>query len=145
VVDQLEGASLGGVGVGDGVEASGFLVDVATPDGRQVGYGYNGSTQLTTVTDARGKVWTYAYDTAGRLANLQDPNTHYRYRNSYDATSGRITQQLDPAGNRERRAPRTQARAAPTATRLVRSPPQAKPSRSSCRKSSPAERAACYR
>lgn len=78
--------------------ASGFISEIALPDGRHVDYGYTNGL-LTTVTDLRGKAWHYAYDANGRLASIQDPLSHYETRNTYDATSGRITQQLDAFGN----------------------------------------------
>ena len=78
--------------------ASGFISEIALPDGRHVDYGYTNGL-LTAVTDLRGKVWHYAYDANGRLTSIQDPLGHYEIRNTYDATSGRITQQLDALGN----------------------------------------------
>lgn len=81
-----------------GYNASNLVSSVTSSDSRLVSYGYTAG-RLTTVTDVRGKVWTYGYDGTGRLASLQDPNLHFRYRNSYDPTSGRVTQQLDPLGN----------------------------------------------
>lgn len=54
---------------------------------------------LTSFTDLRGKVWTYAYDSAGHLLSVLDPNGHYQARNTYDASTGRVTQQLDPLGD----------------------------------------------
>lgn len=82
-------------------DGSGLLSEVATPapDSRSVGYGYTNG-RLTSVTDVRGKTWTYAYDGGGRLASLQDPNGHYRYRNTFDQTSGRLTEQLDALDNK---------------------------------------------
>lgn len=79
-------------------DATDELTSVASPDGRHVDYGYT-NRQLTSVTDARGQVWRYSYDTAGRLLSELDPNSHYLVRNTYDASSGRVTQQRDALDN----------------------------------------------
>jgi RHS repeat-associated protein len=77
--------------------ASNLISRVATPDGRHADFAYT-SGRLTSVTDVRGKVWTYAYDAGGRLASLLDPNSSYRYRNTYDSSTGRLTSQQDALG-----------------------------------------------
>jgi RHS repeat-associated protein len=80
--------------------SSGRVTAVTLPDGRSVSYTYDANNRLATVTDARGKVWTYAYDgSSTRLASVFDPRGNYPYRNTYNATSGRVSSQLDPLGN----------------------------------------------
>lgn len=73
---------------------SGNLTQVALPDGRSVTYGYTNG-KLTSVTDARGKVWTYGYDaTYGWLTTETDPNQHQVFRNVYSQW-GRVIEQYD--------------------------------------------------
>ncbi len=76
--------------------ASGFVSQVETPDGRRVTYGYADG-RLTTVTDVRGKVWTYTYDSDGRLATIADPLQHIQVTNVY-RVDGRIRSQTDAVG-----------------------------------------------
>ncbi|WP_189964025.1 FG-GAP-like repeat-containing protein [Streptomyces violascens] len=81
----------------DGV--TGRLSQVTLDDGRKVVYTYaNG--QLETATGVDGGVTKYTYDAGGRLATIVDPNGNTVARNTYDAASGRITQQLDAAGKK---------------------------------------------
>ena len=77
---------------------SNLLTALTLADGRTVNYGYTAG-QLTTVTDLRGKIWSYAYDTAGRLTSMTDPLGHVRVRNAYDSTTGRVSSQADALGN----------------------------------------------
>src|SRR5262249_42885785 len=77
---------------------SGVLSRMTLPDGRHVDYGYT-SGLLTSVRDVAGHATTYSYDGGGRLSDEVDPNGHHVIRNSHDATSGRVSQQLDPLGN----------------------------------------------
>jgi RHS repeat-associated protein len=82
--------------------ASNLLSSLSTPEGRTVTYGY-ATGRLTSVTwpdpDGAGPltapVWTYTYDTGGRLWQEIDPNSHTQVTNVYDTTSGRVTQQTD--------------------------------------------------
>ena len=76
--------------------ASGLVSQVETADGRRVAYGY-ASGRLTSVTDIRGKTWTYSYDSGGRLATIVDPLRHVQVSNDY-GTDGRIRSQTDGAG-----------------------------------------------
>ncbi|MBO9522372.1 MAG: RHS repeat-associated core domain-containing protein [Nocardioidaceae bacterium] len=76
--------------------SGGLLTQVALADGRTVVYGYT-SGRLTSVTNMRGKTSTLAYDSAGRLASILDPNGHYLFQTVYDST-GRVIQQTDPRG-----------------------------------------------
>ena len=69
------------------------------PEGRAITYGYAGG-DLTTVTDPRGKVWTYAYDANHRMTSKQSPaqlaaGTTFKVTNHYD-TSGRVDSQTVP-------------------------------------------------
>jgi len=75
------------------------LSRVTLPDGRYVEYTFDGQGRLQTVRDARGGITTYAYDAGSRVASELDPNGHYRFRNTYDAATGRVVSQLDAKGN----------------------------------------------
>lgn len=80
-------------------DANGNLSQVALPDGRNVTYGYT-SGRLTSVTDARGRVWTYAYHaTYGWLKKEVDPLQHSVFDNTYSKW-GRVTEQLDALNNK---------------------------------------------
>jgi YD repeat-containing protein len=61
--------------------------------GRSVSYGYT-SGRLTSVTDVRGKNWTYTYDPGGRLATIVDPLNHTQVTSVY-AADGRVQSQTD--------------------------------------------------
>jgi RHS repeat-associated protein len=76
--------------------ASNLVSQVATQDGRSVAFGYT-SGRLTSVTDVRGKTWTYTYDAGGRLATIVDPLSHTQVTNVYGA-DGRVTSQTDALG-----------------------------------------------
>ena len=77
----------------------GRIVRAAFWDGRAVTYGYTGG-GLTSVTDPRGKVTKYAYDSpgTGMLASMTDPNGHRQYLNTYDPASRRVVEQTDARG-----------------------------------------------
>jgi len=79
------------------VNSSGQLTKVALPDGRSVAYGYT-SGHLTSVTDLRGGTTSYTYDTSGHLLTVTDALRHVVTTNTYDATTGRITSQVDGTG-----------------------------------------------
>ncbi|MFE9116556.1 FG-GAP-like repeat-containing protein [Streptomyces sp. NPDC007172] len=74
--------------------AAGRLSQVELADGRKVNYTYAGG-QLATVTGADGGLTKYTYDAGGRLATITDPNGKVITQNTYDPTSGRISQQID--------------------------------------------------
>jgi YD repeat-containing protein len=79
--------------------AGGHVTAVAGPDGRSVGYAYDTSGNLTTVTDSRGKVWRYGYDANHRMTSLQSPVEYaagVSVTNVFDPVSGRITSQTIP-------------------------------------------------
>jgi RHS repeat-associated protein len=71
-------------------------LSLPAPDNRVVSYGYSNG-HLSSVTDARGKLWNYDYTPDGKLKSLLDPNNHFRYRVTYAAE--RVTEVLDPLGN----------------------------------------------
>jgi YD repeat-containing protein len=75
------------------------ITQVRLADGRHIDYGYTDG-HLTSVSNLRGKITTLAWDANGKLTSVQDPNGHYRFRNTYDGSTGRVTEQLDPLGNR---------------------------------------------
>ncbi|WP_188282646.1 FG-GAP-like repeat-containing protein [Streptomyces sp. CBMA29] len=73
---------------------SGRLTAVTLADGRSVHYAYTGG-QLTSVTGTDTGVTHYTYDAAGRLATIVDPAGNTVTQNTYDPSTGRITQQID--------------------------------------------------
>lgn len=77
---------------------SGLLTGASTSDGRSVSYTYNANNQLATVTDVRGKVWTFTYDNNGLLQKETDPRSKQAFKNTYDG-SGRVTDQYDAFNN----------------------------------------------
>ena len=79
------------------VNSSGLATKVALPDGRSVAYGYSGN-ELTSVTDLRGGTSAYTYDSSGHLLTAKDALGHVVTTNTYDATTGRITSQVDGTG-----------------------------------------------
>jgi RHS repeat-associated protein len=75
----------------------GLLTGMELPDGRRVSYAYaNG--RLAQVVDMAGKTTRYAYDEAGRLTSVVDPNGHTVIRNTY-GPDGRVLEQYDAVGN----------------------------------------------
>lgn len=80
-----------------------LLIKVTTSDGRIVKYGYTGNiagkTRLTSFTNVRSKISTYAYDAQGLLVSETDPVGNKPFLNSYDA-QGRVVWQDDPLGKR---------------------------------------------
>jgi RHS repeat-associated protein len=86
----------GGKQVTIGYNAFNLVSSVATQDGRSVSYGYTAG-RLTSVTDVRGKIWTYSYDAGGRLATVVDPLNHTQATNVYGA-DGRVQSQTDALG-----------------------------------------------
>ena len=76
----------------------GRLSSVNNSTSRQVSFGYDGSGDLTSFTDARGYTWTYTYD-AHRLTILKDPNNQVILTNAYDA-QGRAYEQFNGLGER---------------------------------------------
>ncbi len=76
---------------------NGLITAVSFSDGRSISFGYTNG-HLTSFTDVRGKTWTYGYDAANRLNSIQDPNSNYAIRNTYNS-SGQVTSQEDALGN----------------------------------------------
>ncbi|GAA1858059.1 polymorphic toxin-type HINT domain-containing protein [Myceligenerans crystallogenes] len=84
-----------------GHEANVFLEDglirtIALPDHRRVQFWYENDL-LTTARDARGELWRYGYDDAGRLATVTDPDKRVTLRNTY-GDDDRVVSQRDGAG-----------------------------------------------
>jgi RHS repeat-associated protein len=77
----------------------GRISALAAPPNRTIAYGYDALKRLTTVTDARGKLWTYTYDAQSRLESISDPNDHTVVTNEY-GPDGRISAQTDARGKR---------------------------------------------
>ncbi len=74
----------------------GRLTKATLPDGRFVQYGYTG-TLLSSVRGLNAGTTTYGYDAGNRLSTVRDPRLNTA-TTTYDATSGRVTRQVDSAG-----------------------------------------------
>lgn len=80
--------------------AAGRLDRATLSDGRYVAYGYTDG-KLISSRAMDGAVTTYGYDSStGLLAWIKDPNSNYVMRNVYDPVTRRVTEQLDPTGNK---------------------------------------------
>jgi RHS repeat-associated protein len=75
-------------------DPQGRIERVADHTGRDVTFGYDANGDLTTVTDVLDQTWTYVYDSAHRLRQALDPESHQVVRTEYDA-QGRAYQQYD--------------------------------------------------
>ncbi|WP_406169924.1 DUF6531 domain-containing protein [Streptomyces sp. NBC_00996] len=75
---------------------TGRLNSVTLTDGRRVTYVYE-TGQLAKVTGTDGGITRYTY-AGGRLATVVDPKGNTVTQNTYDATTGRITKQIDASG-----------------------------------------------
>ncbi|MBL8093257.1 MAG: hypothetical protein JNL73_03735 [Anaerolineales bacterium] len=76
---------------------AGRISSVQDHTGRSVSFGYDGNGDLTSVTDVRGEVWTYAYDGAShRLTTVTDPEGRIVERNEYYG-DGRAWRQFNGA------------------------------------------------
>lgn len=74
------------------------IVKITLSDGREVSYGYVGGL-LTQVTDVRGKNTTYVYDASGRIVTVTDALGREVTKNTYDATTGRVSSQTNATGD----------------------------------------------
>jgi RHS repeat-associated protein len=79
-------------------DGSNRITQVLDPIGRTAGFGYDANGDLATYTDPRGKVTTYAYDTSHRLTSITDANGHTFVTNTYDS-AGRVVEQRDAESN----------------------------------------------
>lgn len=84
-----------------GREVKAFLQDglirtIALPDERRVQFWYENDL-LVKARDARGHLWRYGYDDAGRLATVTDPERRVTLENTYGA-GDRVVSQRDGAG-----------------------------------------------
>lgn len=52
---------------------SGKIVQIVSPNGRSVDFGYNAAGFISTITDNIGRTYSYGYDDAGRLTTVTDP------------------------------------------------------------------------
>jgi RHS repeat-associated protein len=85
----------GGRAISFAYNGDGTVASAASTAGREVHYAYDGG-DLTSVTDARGSVWHFAYDGQHRLTQVEDPRGHDT-QNTYDA-GNRVTEQVDRSG-----------------------------------------------
>ncbi len=77
---------------------SGLVSEVTGSDGRTAGYQYDALGRLQTFTDVMGKVTTYGYDGNSLLASVQDANSNFPIRSTYDPNTRRVIQQQDANG-----------------------------------------------
>jgi len=78
-------------------DAAGRITRIEDLAGRTVDYGYTGS-DLTSVTDTVGEVWTYAYDSSHNLIGRSDPLGNAK-RSTWDADNTRRTALDDATGS----------------------------------------------
>lgn len=86
-------------GYGTTGAANGKIVSATASDGRSVAYGYGGPTSsLASVTNPGGGTTLYETDALGRVTKVTDPTGVVIAVNTYDPTSGRVSQQSTPQG-----------------------------------------------
>ena len=75
------------------------ITSIATPivAGPTVAFAYDGSGNLTTITDARLNPWTFTYDDDHQMLTHADARGNTVISNTYDA-NGRVIQQVDALG-----------------------------------------------
>ncbi|TCC48812.1 RHS repeat protein [Kribbella capetownensis] len=74
------------------------IAKLSLSDGREVSYGYT-SGLLTQVTDVRGQATSYGYDASGRIVTVTDALGRQTTKNTYDATTGRVSSQTNATGD----------------------------------------------
>ncbi|WCM86287.1 DUF6531 domain-containing protein [Acidovorax sp. NCPPB 3576] len=79
-----------------GNKLSETITDAASNESRTVRWTYNDQGLVASMTDTRGKVWTYGYDIAGNTTKVTNPLGHVTLY-SYSG-AGQITQITDPNG-----------------------------------------------
>lgn len=82
-------------------DASNRISSATDPIGRTWLYSYNGAGVLASVTDPLGNVTRYGYDVFNRLTSVTDKRGIVIKRISYDATTGRVSQQIFADGGVE--------------------------------------------
>lgn len=77
-----------------------FLSSVSDGTGRSVSYTVDGANQLTQITDALGRNYTFQYDSPGRLQKYFKPKnpTNACFTNTFDSL-GRVQSQVDILGH----------------------------------------------
>jgi YD repeat-containing protein len=73
------------------------ISSITDPLNRTVAYGYSAAGDLTSVTDARAKVWSHTYDTGHRMLTKKDPNNNAVLTNVYTSLD-RVYTQTDAKG-----------------------------------------------
>ena len=79
-------------------DSSNRIHTVTDPLSRSVVYGYDSNGNLSSVTDVNNGTRIFGYDTSHRLTTDLDPRLN-TLTNTYDATSGKVSQQKDRRGN----------------------------------------------
>ena len=74
------------------------LTKITYPTGRGFTFAYDAYGRLATRTSLDGAVERFAYDASGRLASVSDGNGATYLQNTYDATTGRLTKQVNGNG-----------------------------------------------
>lgn len=78
---------------------SGLLTKITLPKASTIAYGYSNGrlTSATVPGGSSGYKTTYAYNSAGLLDSIQDPDGNFTVRNTYNS-SGQVTSQQDGTG-----------------------------------------------
>ena len=74
------------------------LTKITYPAGRGFTFVYDSCGRLAVRTSLDGAVERFAYDASGRLASVSDGNGATYLQNTYDATTGRLTRQVNGNG-----------------------------------------------
>ncbi|MBR3222218.1 MAG: RHS repeat protein [Kiritimatiellae bacterium] len=74
------------------------LTRIEYPTGRGFTFAYDSCGRLATRTSLDGAVERFAYDAAGRLASVKDGNGKAYLQNTYNATTGRLSKQVNGNG-----------------------------------------------
>jgi RHS repeat-associated protein len=75
-------------------DGQGRIDEIGDHAGREVSFGYDAASDLVSVTDVLGQVWTYTYNAEHRLTEVIDPRGITVERTEYDV-QGRAVRQYD--------------------------------------------------